>query len=165
MAAPSTGVPAVDTLLVWGGVVSLVVTLGALAWRGIRSGVRIGRRMDEFIDDWRGEPSRPGVPARPGVMERMEGLETRMNGFDDDLQRIKHELYPNGGGSLRDAVNLANQQLAHLCSGPTGTPVPEPDRTGDGLSPLGDPAGDTPSSAGDRGGPPLGLTSGDTGGQ
>ncbi|MFF4755543.1 hypothetical protein ACWD5R_32050 [Streptomyces sp. NPDC002514] len=98
-----------DTLLVWGGMVSFAGGLLAVAWHLIRGAGRLGRRIDQFIDDWQGEPARPGLPARPGVMERMSGMEDR-------LTRVEHELYPNSGGSLRDAVDLANHRLALLCT-------------------------------------------------
>ncbi|MGV2914526.1 hypothetical protein [Streptomyces alfalfae] len=164
--AAETGVPALDTLLVWGGAVSLAGGLLTLAWRAVRGTARFGRRVDEFIDDWRGEPSRPGVPARPGVMERMEGLEDRMGGVEDDLQRIKHELYPNSGGSLRDAVDQANARLAVLCPDEhppdTGTPVPRRDRPGDAARDTGDTAAGTPDVTSED---TPGDTSGDVGGQ
>ena len=43
------------------------------------------------MDDWFGEESRPGVPGRDGVMQRLLGIEL--------------EVKPNGGGSIKDAVN------------------------------------------------------------
>ncbi|MEH0410996.1 hypothetical protein [Streptomyces scabiei] len=146
MAGTETGIPALDAALVWGGALSLLVGLGTVCWRVVRGSVRLGRRVDEFIDDWSGEPSRPGVPPRPGVMERMGGLEDRMGGLEEELQRIKHELYPNSGGSLRDAVDLANRRLALLCteeSALPGTAVPPGDTGGDTAPGGKDTAGDT----------------------
>lgn len=58
---------------------------------------RIILRVDNFMDDWGGEDARPGVVRRPGVMERLEWIE--------------HQLKPNSGESLRDAVNRIEQQL------------------------------------------------------
>lgn len=108
MASPATGVPALDTVLVWGGATTMLLALGTAAWRLMRGGVRIARRVDHFIDDWYGEEGRPGIPSRPGVMERMSGIEDR-------LKVLEHEMYPNSGASLRDAVDLANERLARLC--------------------------------------------------
>lgn len=159
--AAETGIPAVDTVLVWGGALSLTAGLLTLAWRGIRGGVRLGRRVDEFIDDWRGEPSRPGVPERPGVMVRMAGMEDRLAVLEDGLDRVMHELYPNSGGSLRDAVDLANHRLALLCpedpAPPPGTVVPP----GDTRRTAGDTGGDTPDVTSED---TAGDTPGDTGG-
>lgn len=111
-----TGIPALDAALVWGGAATVLSAVGALLWRAVRGVVRLGRRVDQFMDDWAGEEGRPGVPARPGVMERVSAIEER-------LQRVEHELYPNSGDSLRDAVDLANERLARLCpEEPPGQP-------------------------------------------
>lgn len=125
---PETGHPTLDTVLVWGGAITLLVGAGAAAWRVVRGGLRLGRRVDLFMDDWYGEEERPGVPGRPGVMERVSGIEDR-------LTRVEHELYPNSGGSLRDAVDLANERLARLC----------PDEPVDGLR-LPPPEGQPPEA-------------------
>ncbi|GAA3718370.1 hypothetical protein [Streptomyces tremellae] len=61
-------------------------------------------RIDEFIDDWQGTPPRPGVPARPGVMARLDAIE--------------HELRPNSGSSLRDAVNRVDRRTAQAIPTP-----------------------------------------------
>lgn len=46
---------------------------------------------EHFMEDWFGEEERPGVPKREGVMERLATLD--------------HELKPNNGGSIKDAVD------------------------------------------------------------
>ncbi|MEW2633328.1 hypothetical protein AB0903_17150 [Streptomyces sp. NPDC048389] len=115
----ATGVPALDTLLVWGGAVTILAGAGTVAWRVVRGGIRLGHRVDHFIDDWYGEPSRPGIPARPGVLERVGAIEDR-------LGRVEHELYPNSGGSLRDAVDQANARLSRLCLDLEERPPSEP---------------------------------------
>lgn len=102
-----TGHPTLDTLLVWAGVGTILLTLGAGLWRALRAAGRLAGRLVDFLDDWNGEPARPGVPARLGVMERVRGIESWMDG-------VRHELQPNSGASLRDAVDLANCRLAHL---------------------------------------------------
>ncbi|WP_157251027.1 hypothetical protein [Nonomuraea typhae] len=69
---------------------------------------RIGRRLwrifqgvDDFLDDWRGQPARPGHPPQPGVMERLEVIE--------------HEVQTNDGSSLKDAVRRVEEKLTtHL---------------------------------------------------
>ncbi|MFE4972647.1 hypothetical protein ACFRAR_11055 [Kitasatospora sp. NPDC056651] len=57
------------------------------------------------------------MQARPGLMERVGGIEDR-------LTRVEHELYPNSGESLRDAVDLANRRLARLCDDDPGRASP-----------------------------------------
>lgn len=107
----STGVPALDTALVWGGAISVLAGVGTVAWRIVRAAMQLGSKAGQFFEDWYGEEGRPGVPARPGVMERVGGIEDR-------LSRVEHELYPNSGESLRDAVDEANARLRLLCPDP-----------------------------------------------
>jgi hypothetical protein len=102
-----TGIPALDAALVWATVATVVISLGTGLWRFVRAAVRIGRRVNQFFDDWYGQEGRPGVPARPGVLARVQGIEARMQG-------VHHELQPNSGESLRDAVDLVNCQLARM---------------------------------------------------
>ncbi|MFI8810534.1 MULTISPECIES: hypothetical protein [unclassified Streptomyces] len=74
--------------------------------RGIR---QIMGRVDEFVDDWNGTQARPGVPGRPGVMARLDGIEER-------LGRVEHELHPNSGGSLRDAVDRVDVRTRQIAA-------------------------------------------------
>ncbi|WP_185095587.1 hypothetical protein [Streptomyces sp. CEV 2-1] len=119
MSVDATGIPALDAVLVWGGVASVVTAVGTVLWRITRGVLHLSRRVEEFMDDWAGAEERPGVPGRPGVM-------ARLGGFEDRMTRVEHELYPNSGGSLRDAVDLANQRLALMCPDPDEEPPPPP---------------------------------------
>ncbi|MEW2066625.1 hypothetical protein [Streptomyces sp. NPDC007346] len=114
-----TGIPALDVVLMWGGAVTVVAGVIALAWRAVRASVRLAARVDHFMDDWAGEVGRAGVPARPGVMERLAT-------FEDRLTSVEHELYPNDGGSLRDAVDRANARLTRMCPDVDSTDGPGP---------------------------------------
>ncbi|WP_309317365.1 hypothetical protein [Streptomyces salinarius] len=117
----TTGIPAVDTVLVWGGVISLLATVVTVLWRAVRALAHFAGRAGQFFDDWYGEEGRPGVPERQGVMQRLGELE-------DGLAHLRHEVRPNSGESLRDAVDLANRRLARLCPDPEdeGARPPEP---------------------------------------
>ncbi|MDX3237193.1 hypothetical protein PV392_16245 [Streptomyces sp. ME03-5709C] len=108
MSVDATGNGLVDAILLWGAVAAALAGIGALAWRVVRWAVLLGRRTNQFIDDFYGEEARPGVPARPGLMERMSGMEER-------LAAVYHEVFPNDGGSLRDAVDQANARLRLMC--------------------------------------------------
>lgn len=86
---------------------SVVITvLGA--WFAIQKFVapffkRIRKWMttwEHFMEDWFGEDERPGVPARAGVMERLATLD--------------HELKPNNGGSIKDAVNRIEKDVKRM---------------------------------------------------
>lgn len=76
------------------GVVIAALAVGAWIGPPLR---KLSRQNTEFRVDWYGTAARPGVDREPGVMER--------------LKTIEGELKPNGGGSLRDAVNRLERRL------------------------------------------------------
>jgi hypothetical protein len=108
----STGIASVDHLVTWSVAVAAVVGLVAMVWRAARG---IARRLDHLLDDWAGEPARPGVPARPGLVERIARIEDRQLQQGARLAAIEHELHPNSGSSLRDAVDRVER---HVCPPP-----------------------------------------------
>jgi hypothetical protein len=90
------------------GVVATAIAVGGAVGKPLR---RLSRQNDEFREDWYGQAARPGRSAEPGVMER--------------LGNIEKELHPNGGGSLRDAVNLLGLRLEdHIRSHQQPPPPP-----------------------------------------
>lgn len=70
------------------------------------------RQLARLADDLTGEPPRPGIhEGRPGVLARLasieghvEGVMPRLEGLEQRLAAVEAQLLPNGGGSLRDAV-------------------------------------------------------------
>lgn len=79
-------------IVIIGGAVAILVKL--TAWAS-----RVAHRFQEFLDDWQGEPARPGIAARrPGVVERLSVIEHRLGG-------VESQLRPNGGETLRDAID------------------------------------------------------------
>ncbi|MGW7431876.1 hypothetical protein ACWGIN_20295 [Streptomyces sp. NPDC054861] len=99
----STGFPGVDLAVVWCGVVAAIGAALGLIYRATRSVRRLAERLGDVADDWQGVPARPGVPGRPGVMERLDAIEGK-------LGAVEHELHPNSGGSLRDAVDRVDER-------------------------------------------------------
>ncbi|MFI7282383.1 hypothetical protein ACIBOV_19205 [Micromonospora chersina] len=81
------------------GAILSALTLAMVVSRPLR---RLARQNEEFRQDWYGVPARPGHDAVPGVPER--------------LRRIETELHPNGGGTLRDAVDDAESRLKEVGS-------------------------------------------------
>jgi hypothetical protein len=73
------------------------VALTVLGWAG-RWVWRIMMRTSRFMDDYFGEPARPGVAERPGVMARLQRVEKIATD-------VRAETRPNGGHSLRDVVH------------------------------------------------------------
>ncbi|MGW4030736.1 hypothetical protein ACWEFL_15690 [Streptomyces sp. NPDC004838] len=101
------------SLLLWlGGGAAAVLAITALAWPVLRWIYRMAVRGGQIIDDWHGEPARPGVPARAGVMERLGSIETRVTA-------VEHEVRPNDGRSMRDAVDRVDVTLT---GGPPTSP-------------------------------------------
>lgn len=76
------------------GAIIAMITLALMVGKPLR---KLLRQNDEFREDWYGIPARPGRDPVPGVPER--------------LRRIEKELHPNGGGTMRDALNRVEQRL------------------------------------------------------
>jgi hypothetical protein len=78
-------------LLTW---LTCLVTLSGL----IITVLKYGRRIMQMVEDFNGEPERPGVPAKPGVMERLQTL-------DAQVAVVHAEVNYNHGGSIKDVVD------------------------------------------------------------
>ncbi|MFD4660845.1 hypothetical protein ACFWP2_35110 [Kitasatospora sp. NPDC058444] len=109
-----TGITAVDTAVLWAAAAVALAAAAGLAWRILRGAARFAARVDQLADDWTGTPERPGVPARPGVMARLDQLDHRLDAIDTRLDTVEHELHPNSGSSLRDAVDRVDRRTAAL---------------------------------------------------
>lgn len=92
---PLTGNWWIDVGIIGGIFVSLLSGATALARKPLRWLRDEVRFRNEFREDWRGVPDRPGVPGRPGLPER--------------VFRIEAEVHPNGGGSMKDAVDAIRE--------------------------------------------------------
>lgn len=74
----------------------------------------VARKWGRFLDRVSGVPADPKTGQRevPGIFERMDQQ-------DEILETIRHELFPNSGKSLRDAVDKYHKQLEdHLVNCP-----------------------------------------------
>lgn len=99
----TTGIPGVDLAVVWCGVAAVIGGALGLLYRASRGARRLAERLGDLADDWQGTPARPGVQSRPGVMTRLDAIEQQ-------LAAIEHELHPNSGASLRDAVDRVDER-------------------------------------------------------
>jgi hypothetical protein len=87
--------------------IALAVAVGGLVvWAG-RWVTKILTGVLRFLEDWRGEPARPGVEARPGVLARLQTVERIVTD-------VRRELYANGGTSLRDVVHQTAADVADI---------------------------------------------------
>ena len=81
------------------------VAILAAGFVPVRNLFRWLRKASRFIDEVVGEPEQFGRPARPGAIERMDRHEVAVAAVAVQLEGIIHELHPNSGSSLRDAVD------------------------------------------------------------
>lgn len=114
------------------GQVAIIFGLGVMIVGSVMKAWPWLSRLKNTIDDWMGEPERPGVKARPGLMKRMADQEDRDAARDKreaerdareaerdkavellrpvvadisaKVERIDYHSRPNGGGSAHDAI-------------------------------------------------------------
>lgn len=60
-----------------------------LALKSLR---RLLRKVEEFLEDWRGSEARPGVAARPGVMERLSVSELHIIDISSRVNEVVDRL-------------------------------------------------------------------------
>lgn len=98
----------VAEFLTW--VVALVL-LATLIFGAVKKGLPLLKKLSDFLDDVGGEPARPGVPARPGIMARIASIEDSQEAHSSTLEKVRHEMFPNSGKSLRDQTNRIEEKL------------------------------------------------------
>jgi hypothetical protein len=91
-------------VVVIGGALTTAIALAAWLHRSMR-------KMVTLAEDLLGEQGRPGVAPRPGVMERLAGIEGRFGKVETRLSSIEAELHPNGGTTVRDALDRIEQHV------------------------------------------------------
>jgi hypothetical protein len=79
---------------------------GVLVWCA-RWALRVLLRTRDFLDDWGGQPARPGVEARPGVMARLQAVETA-------VAKVLAQTQPDHGHSLRDVVHQIREDVSDV---------------------------------------------------
>ena len=100
---------------------SLALAVVAVLGWCTRHVVRVASRFIRFLDDYFGEPGRPGVPERPGVMARLQAVEESLARAAASAARaeaaaaqVLAETQPNGGTSLRDVVHRTARDVAGI---------------------------------------------------
>lgn len=97
-------IPGTDTILsIAGGLTTLAIFVAI--WRWVRSW---GKRIGDFLDDWNGEPERPGVPARPGVMQRLADNEEAHKITDQKLDNLCTRITSLETAALAQAATTVN---------------------------------------------------------
>lgn len=88
---------------------ALTMAVGGIVVWCLRWAWRILSRTMKFLDDYFGEPARPGVPERPGVMARLQRVE-------DLAREIRNETTTNGGTSMKDEIRRTASQVGTIRS-------------------------------------------------
>lgn len=89
------------------GLITIIGTLIACA----RWTYRQVTSLQDLLEDWHGEESRPGVPGRLGVMERLDRIEKTVNSAAFNSR-------PNHGTSAYDEhTRLLNRILERIDNG------------------------------------------------
>lgn len=83
-------------------------TIAVFVWRRVMPG---WRRFKTFMRHAMGVPADPqtGQPGVPSIFQRLDSQ-------DADLAIIKHEQFPNSGGSLRDQIDGIREDVQQLHS-------------------------------------------------
>jgi hypothetical protein len=88
-------------ILAAAGILGLALKTARKAWKGLRN---LGHLVDELL----GIEARGSRPAVPGWAARLDQIQ-------EDLGKVKAQVFPNGGSSLRDAVDGLSDRLdSHL---------------------------------------------------
>jgi len=90
---------AVQLVVAAGGVCTALIGIGAFIRWVARPVWKVVKAIVAFLEDWNGEPARPGREARPGAMER--------------LASVERQVTPNGGNTktLADRVVRLEQHF------------------------------------------------------
>lgn len=118
---------------VMGGIILLAFILivgGGFAWKYLKPPTK---GLNHFLEDWNGEEPRKGVVGRAGVMERLLNIDTSQaitathqtkadtffEKYGPIIDKLDHEMHPNSGSSMADAVNRTERALnEHIAACP-----------------------------------------------
>jgi hypothetical protein len=96
------------------GIIATLIVIVTL----IRTINPIMKRLNNLLDDWFGEPPRPGVPERKGVMQRMEDqdevlghLRRRIEPLVDETAEGNHQEVLRKLSEIHESSNANNSRL------------------------------------------------------
>ena len=101
------GQPLAD-VTVWQVLAALAAVTVAGGWL-VRKVWPVIVKVKDFLDDWNGEPGRPGHPARPGIGARLDHQRDHLDQLQQTLDGLQSQMQTNGGSTLRDAVDRIEQ--------------------------------------------------------
>lgn len=99
---------------------TIIAALGA-SWAGAKKVWPFVRKISRLADAFLGTPEDAAVPERPGVPklleqhgDKLDSLSNRYALVEYRLDRIEHELHPNSGLSMRDALDRVERQVSEM---------------------------------------------------
>lgn len=98
--------------VIFAALVGFLALVGSLCAALIKAGrflSRTARLLDQFLGHGEGP-------------ERVPGLVERVDQMGDELARVKSQVLPNGGGSLRDAVDELRKRFDDYVTRDEGGP-------------------------------------------
>ncbi len=73
-------------MVAWSVAIAAILGLLGLLLRIVS---KIYKAVSVFLEDWLGEPGRPGVPPRPGAMERIGSAEQRGSRTEERVEAVE----------------------------------------------------------------------------
>ena len=80
-----------------------LILVGGILWKPLRVIVRRLREFAAFLDQWNGKPEKRDR-ADQIIQHAVPGVSARILTLEEKTERIHHEVTPNHGGSIKDAV-------------------------------------------------------------
>jgi ABC-type phosphate transport system auxiliary subunit len=90
----------------WAAVINgaLVITSLGVIFTVMGGFIHFAISWSSFMRDWQGHKPKDGRKETVGIVARLENLE-------EGLKKVKSEVSPNGGKSVKDTVNKINSRL------------------------------------------------------
>lgn len=80
-----------------------LILLGGILWKPLRVIWRRLREFAVFLDQWNGKPEKKDRSGQV-IQHAVPGVAGRILTLEEKTERIHHEVTPNHGGSMKDAL-------------------------------------------------------------
>jgi len=93
----------------WLGISAVMILLIAFFWKPVRVIWARLREFAAFLDQWNGKPEKKDRSGQ--IVQHAEpGVSARILTLEEKTERIHHEVTPNHGGSIKDAVKRIEER-------------------------------------------------------
>ena len=101
----------------WVAAVAGFLLLVAFFWKFLSPVIKKGRELDKkfegFLKDWNGIPEQRDLSDNV-TQEGVPGVAARILALEKYTEQIHHEVTPNHGGSMKDAMKRTEDAIAQL---------------------------------------------------